>query len=238
MQRIFTRGPSPEEDDTDVQQPGEPAKEVELECMQPLPTPPQQQSAEPGQQEEELTEAVAASTLPPEVIQSYRASIRDLDPNIPIFTLRMEDMGDFDIHALFPDLLTYEPPNPSFNDPYFDELEYGRIVPISRLLSRRITFARPRQHSRKRKIDGQVVSIQDETDVNDVAPLLPRNERYDNTQLIPRKSLYMRITFAKEVLDLICHTSTVCSEKDKGFTGTTATSALATKCPANDFELV
>lgn len=139
-------------------------------------------------QPEGSTEAtVPPPTLPHEIVQKYRATIRDLDPNLPIVTLPVEEFGDFDIHSVFPDLLLYEPPNPNYNDPYFDEAEYGRIVAITKLATKKMTFKKNQRLSRKRDIDGMHVVVCDDEESKQEVRTLPRNERYDNTPLVSRK---------------------------------------------------
>lgn len=173
---LFDRAPSPDMNDladTNV-------SKMNVEPSQPtLPTPPQQQSTT----SENEPMAVEPSSLPQPIIQAYRTAIRDLDPNIPVYTLPIEDLGCFDIHTLFPDLLAYEPPNVSCDDPYFNELEYGRITGISQLSTRRIVIKKPTpQLSRKRNIDGEQITMPE--DKVEPASILPRHERYDQSPLV------------------------------------------------------
>lgn len=129
-----------------------------------------------------------AASLSSDIIQEYRNIVKESDPNMPILTLSIEDFGEFDASALFPDMLTYEPPNPNFNDTYFNESEYGRITPISKLVCQHITLKTPRRYSRKRTIDGNPIMYNDDTkDYNSEIKMLPRHERYDPTPLISRK---------------------------------------------------
>lgn len=131
------------------------------------------------------TPPVAPATLSPNVIQEYRDLFINFDPNMPIMTLSIEDMGDFDASALFPELLTFGPPDPLFEDTYFNELEYSKITPISKLIAKQITLKAPQRYSRKRDIDGNPIIIYDEN--RDDIKQLPRHERYDSTPLISRK---------------------------------------------------
>ncbi|CAO3597127.1 unnamed protein product [Absidia cylindrospora] len=75
-------------------------------------------------------------------------------------------------------LLPYEPPDPNAIDPYFNEVEYGRIVPITKLLSSK------KRGLRKRTIDGQSTSLRKPMDDYKVN-ILPNSERYDLTQSVP-----------------------------------------------------
>ncbi|KAI8137829.1 hypothetical protein BJV82DRAFT_583318 [Fennellomyces sp. T-0311] len=130
-----------------------------------------------------VTEQIESNTtLPQRVMQEYRTKVRTLDPNKSVITLPIEDFGEFDIHAVFPDLLCYEPPNPDFNDPYFDEAEYGRIVAITQLQTKRFVLKKRPRLSRKRNADGDQLIVPEEDDEIEVK-VLPRNERYDSTPL-------------------------------------------------------
>lgn len=127
-------------------------------------------------------------SLSSDIIQEYRNIMKDFDPNMSILTLSVEDFGEFDAGSLFPDILTYEPPNPNFNDLYFNELEYGKIVPLTKLIAQQITLKAPKRYSRKRTIDGHPIIYDDEVkDYKSEIKTLPRHERYDPTPLISRK---------------------------------------------------
>lgn len=130
------------------------------------------------------------SSLSTHIIQEYRDMIKNLDPNIPIMTLNVDKMGDFDATALFPDLLTFEPPQPQYNDLYFDETEFNRVTPISKLLTQHLTIKTNRRFSRKRDFEGNPVNFYDEPE--DEIKALPRLERYDSTAQVSCKvvSLY------------------------------------------------
>ncbi|CAO3653154.1 unnamed protein product [Mucor fragilis] len=128
------------------------------------------------------TPPIAPAALSPNVIQEYRDLFANSDPNMPIVTLSIEDMGEFDASALFPELLTFGPPDPLFEDTYFNELEYSRITPISKLIAKQINLKAPQRYSRKRDIDGNPIIIYD--DNKDDIKQLPRHERYDSTPLI------------------------------------------------------
>lgn len=121
------------------------------------------------------------------ILQNYRSKVMELDPNHTIVTLAMEDIGDFDIHSIFPDLLMYEPPNPDYDDPYFDEAEYGRIVAITKLMTNKIVLKKRQRLSRKRKINGEPVLIDEPEQEEESIKTLPRNERYDTSPLVSRK---------------------------------------------------
>ncbi|RCH79783.1 chromatin modification- protein VID21, partial [Rhizopus stolonifer] len=119
------------------------------------------------------------ANLSSEIIQNYRNIMKDYDPNMPIMTLPVEEFGEFDATVLFPDLLTYEPPNPQFNDLYFNEAEFGRITPISKLTTHQVHLKSPLSYSRKRDSRGNLIETQQE----EIKPL-PRHERYDNTPIV------------------------------------------------------
>lgn len=129
-----------------------------------------------------------AESLSSDIVQEYRNIIKDFDPNMPVLTLSIEDFGEFDAGALFPDMLTYEPPNPGFNDIYFNEIEYGKITAVTKLISQQTTLKAPKRYSRKRTIDGHPIIYDDEVkDYKSEIKTLPRHERYDPTPLISRK---------------------------------------------------
>jgi chromatin modification-related protein VID21 len=133
------------------------------------------------------TPNMATASLSSHIIQEYRTIMKNFDPQMPIMTLSPEEFGEFDANALFPDLLTYEPPNPNFHDVYFNELEYGKVTPISNLITEQISLKTPPRYSRKRDINGHPIKIVDDDSKNDIKPL-PRLERYDTTPLVSRKS--------------------------------------------------
>lgn len=123
-------------------------------------------------EEEEPQNSISA-----QVIGEYRTLIQVLSTDQTVLTL-LEDHDD--IISLFPELLLYTAPDADSigNDPYFDEAEYGRIVPF-KLSTQRILLEKP---SKKRNSDGQVIT-------DDNLKVLPRNERYDNTAQLSRKSI-------------------------------------------------
>lgn len=189
-QRSFEGVPSPAHDTPESSI--DAAEKMDTECTQPLPTPPQQQPSEIIiRQETETTENSSQSTLSQDMLQTYRNAIQTYDPNMPIFTLPMDELIDLNIHTLFPDLLMYEPPNDAFDDPYFNYAEYGRIVPVSKLSTCRVVVNKTPAMSRKRKVDGEQVSLPEEP-LPKVAAVLPRQGRYDTAPLVspvfaPRK---------------------------------------------------
>lgn len=189
-QRSFEGVPSPAHDTPESSV--DAAEKMDTECTQPLPTPPQQQPSEViVRQETETADNSSPSVLSQDILQTYRNAIQGLNPNMPIFTLPMDDITNLNIHTLFPDLLMYEPPSDAFDDPYFDDAEYGRIVPISKLSTCRVVVNKPPVISRKRKVDGEQIALPEEP-LPKVAAVLPRQGRYDNAPLIsplfaPRK---------------------------------------------------
>lgn len=163
------------------------------------------------------TPDIVPATLSPDVVQEYRNIIKNFDPNMPIMTLSIEDLGEFDASALFPELLTYGPPDSLFEDTYFNELEYNRITPISKLISKQITLKAPQRYSRKRDIDGNPIIIYDEN--QDEIKQLPRHERYDPTPLISRK--FVKHYNLKHVLTMNFY-SFICAKKTSRFACSTA----------------
>lgn len=131
--------------------------------------------------------AAAPETLSQQTIQTYRDKIINLKPDVPTFVLPVEDFGQFDVNAVFPDLLSYEPPKPDYNDPYFDEVEYGRIIAITNLSTNKIVLKKKPRLSKKRNFDGEQVPIYEKDDEENDVQVLPDKERYDTNPLLSRK---------------------------------------------------
>lgn len=115
---------------------------------EPPPSPPNDDPV-PTEHEKDSTDTqdeVAEPSLNNDSIQVIRNAVMNLDPNLACFVLSATGP---DSNSLFSDLLTYEPPNPAYDDPYFDEIEYGRIVPVSKL-----STCRPPLVGQKRKHTG------------------------------------------------------------------------------------
>lgn len=133
----------------------------------------------------------ATPSLSASLIEEYRAMVRDLDAGMPLFTLPVQDFGDYDAHTLFPDLLLYAPPNPDYDDPYFDEIEYNHIVPLSALVTRKIKLTSDSSHINshgKRAIDGEpILSPYSYTSKEKKIKTLPQLNRYDSAPLVSRK---------------------------------------------------
>lgn len=173
-------------------------EETEQVDTQPATEVKAEETAEPrnaimdGQviQTDAAAESSTAPTLSQEVVQNYRAIVRDLDGNIPIVSLPVEEFGSFDINAVFPDLLQYEPPNPDYDDPYFDEAEYGRIVAITKLATTKYIIKKRQRLTRKRDIDGNQLPTQVDEEEEEEVRVLPRHDRYDTTPLISRKYIW------------------------------------------------
>jgi hypothetical protein len=162
--------------EADVENPlkSDPMMGVNTEPLEPsMPTTPR--------------EASPIASLSTHIIQEYRDMIKHMDPNMPIMSLNVDKMGDFDASALFPDLLMFEAPQPQYNDLYLNEAEYSRITPITKLITQQITLKIPQQYSRKRDIDGNLIQFHDNHQKDQIKPL-PRLERYDSTFNISRKS--------------------------------------------------
>ncbi|KAI9310322.1 hypothetical protein BX666DRAFT_1280241 [Dichotomocladium elegans] len=161
-----------------------PPQQLLVADLEPVGTPVDLPSV-PCEEDNDATLVAAAQAA----IQAYRSAILALDPNIPIFSFPLEG-PPLDINILFPDLLAFEPPNPVHDDVYFNELEYGRINPISSLSTKKMILKKSGIRSaaaaipylsRKRKIDGEQINICPFMDQDNqrLAPRLPRNERYD-----------------------------------------------------------
>jgi hypothetical protein len=132
------------------------------------------------------TPNLTTTSLSSHIIQEYRTIMKDFDPLMPIMTLSIEEFGELDASTLFPDLLTYEPPNPNFHDVYFNELEYGKVTPISKLITKQVSLKAPLRYSRKRDINGHPIKIVDDQCKDDIKSL-PRHERYSTTAVVSRK---------------------------------------------------
>lgn len=170
--------------DADVDHPlkSDPMMGVNEEQLEPsLPTTPKESSP--------------VATLSNHIIQEYRNIIKNMDPNIPILSFSDDRMSEFDATALFPDLLTYEPPQPHYNDLYLNELEFAKVTPISKLLTQQVTLKTPQRYSHKRDIDGNLINYPENTDnlKNQIKPL-PRLERYDSTNHISRKTPFLSLS--------------------------------------------
>ncbi|KAF7724690.1 chromatin modification- protein VID21 [Apophysomyces ossiformis] len=129
-------------------------------------------------------EPEAMPTLSLETIEKIRTAVKTLSLDVPTLVLSDEEFADFNVDTVFPELLLYEPPKPDANDPYFDESEYGRIVPISKLSTRKLKFKKPQRLSRKRTADGQQIVIYEEEEDKKDIKVLPRHERYDTAPLL------------------------------------------------------
>lgn len=132
--------------------------------------------------EEEEDDDELQTSISSQLIQDYRTLLQFLHPDQTV--VQLFDESD-DIISLFPDLLLYTAPDRDSigNDPYFDEIEYGRILPF-KLSTQRIVL---QKRTRKRNQDGQhvyhIVPDQEEEGVK----ILPRHERYDNSPQLSRK---------------------------------------------------
>lgn len=156
------------------------------------PTPEQdvegeeEEENEEEEEDEEEEEEEPEQSISSQLMQDYRTLIQFLNPDQTILTLLDEQD---DILSLFPELLLYTAPDRDSigNDPYLDEIEYGRIVPF-KLSTQRIVL---QKKTRKRNADGQhtyhIVPDQPEESVK----LLPKHERYDTTPQLSRKCIYI-----------------------------------------------
>lgn len=140
-----------------------------------------------GVQSETLDDEPSTPTTPiaSHIIQEYRTILKEADPDIPVLTLSLDSLSPA---ALFPDLLLYEPPHSEFNDVYFNEIEYNKITPISKWMTRLMNLKTHKRYIRKQKANGDPVWFLEEEKPK--AEQLPRFERYDTTPLISRKCTF------------------------------------------------
>lgn len=120
----------------------------------------------------------------PNLWNEFKASILNLDVDNPIFVLPIDTLVDMDLSTLFPELPLYEAPQPNDADAYIDELEYGRVVPITRFISKKTVIKKKLPPVRKRTADEAFMQVDD--DQEEVAQL-PKHEKYDSTQYLSRK---------------------------------------------------
>lgn len=136
------------------------------------------------------TTTMASSVMPPppspNVWNEYRASILNLDPDYPIYLLPFDTLGDLEISSLFPELPLYEAPQPNDTDAYIDELEYGRVVPITKFISQKTVIKKKIPPTRKRTAEE---AFPDTDEQQEDVPLLPKHDKYDSTQYLSRKIL-------------------------------------------------
>jgi len=133
----------------------------------------------------ETTSTASVSTMPPppspNIWNEYKTSILNLDPDNPIFLLPIDTLSDLEISSLFPDLPLYEPPQPNDTDAYIDELEHGRVIPITKFISEKIVIKRKTPPSRKRTSEE---AFSDTDEQQEDVPLLPKHDKYDSTQYL------------------------------------------------------
>lgn len=132
-------------------------------------------------------DAVAPQALSQQTVQTYRDKVIKLKPDVPTLVLPVEEFGEFDINSVFPDLLAYEPPKPDYNDPYFDEAEYGRIIAITNLSTNKILLKKKPKLSKKRNFDGVQIPIYEKDEEENEVQVLPDKDRYDPNPLLSRK---------------------------------------------------
>ncbi|KAI8344610.1 hypothetical protein BC941DRAFT_13442 [Chlamydoabsidia padenii] len=138
----------------------------------PSTTPDDEETGDPQQQ---------VTTAAWELL--YQQLIKDCDPYHTVVTLPMENFEHLDITSLISDRLIYAPPDPNMNDPYFNEAEYGRIVPVTKLSTLKLRPGiRGKYNPRKRTIDGQLMDF---VKVEDAVETLPDHDRYDTTLISP-----------------------------------------------------
>ncbi|RUP11987.1 hypothetical protein BC936DRAFT_139874 [Jimgerdemannia flammicorona] len=135
----------------------------------------------------------------PNLIHQYRSAIVDLQSDKTIFMLTaMADVMLLDPQSLFPDLPMYEPPKPEDNDAYWDEVEFGRVVPITKFIARKaVRREEPAIAGKKRRRpedwdDGNMDAEEERLRDEPVKPLASFM-RYDTAPLIspifaPKKS--------------------------------------------------
>lgn len=143
----------------------------------------------------------ASSTMPPppspNLWNEFKTAILAMDPDNPIFALPIEGTTDFDLSTLFPELPLYEPPQPNDADAYIDELEYGRVVPVTKFISQKMNIKKKVPPSRKRTAEEAFV---DSDILSENVPQLPKHEKYDNTQYLSRMYSLIAVFFKGVVM--------------------------------------
>lgn len=179
----------------------------------------------------ETTSTASVSTMPPppspNIWNEYKTSILNLDPDNPIFLLPIDTLSDLEISSLFPDLPLYEPPQPNDTDAYIDELEHGRVIPITKFISEKIVIKRKTPPSRKRTSEE---AFSDTDEQQEDVPLLPKHDKYDSTQYLSRK-MKLAIRSAIMVYHILTFSppSIVCTSKSQRHTCHSATHTTTTK---------
>jgi chromatin modification-related protein VID21 len=120
----------------------------------------------------------------PNLWNEFKTSILNLDVDNPIFVLPIDTLVDMDLTTLFPELPLYEAPQPNDADAYIDELEYGRVVPITKFISQKTVIKKKSPPTRKRT--AEEAFMQEDDDQEDV-PQLPKHDKYDTAQYLSRK---------------------------------------------------
>jgi chromatin modification-related protein VID21 len=147
----------------------------------------EQLDTQTSSQENQPSALSASSTMPPppspNIWNEFKTAILAMDPDNPIYALPIDGTTDFDISSLFPELPLYEPPQPNDADAYIDELEYGRVVPITKFISQKMSIKKKAPPSKKRTAEE---AFSDTGSSQEDVPQLPKHEKYDNTQYLSR----------------------------------------------------
>ncbi|KAI9284069.1 hypothetical protein BC943DRAFT_353222 [Umbelopsis sp. AD052] len=117
----------------------------------------------------------------PNLWNEFKTSILNLDIDNPIFVLPIDTLVDMDLTTLFPELPLYEAPQPNDADAYIDELEYGRVVPITKFISQKTVIKKKLPPTRKRTAEEAFMQM--ELDQEEV-PQLPKHDKYDTAQYL------------------------------------------------------
>jgi hypothetical protein len=132
----------------------------------------------------------------PNLWNEFKTSILNLDVDNPIFVLPIDTLVDMDLSTLFPELPLYEAPQPNDADAYIDELEYGRVVPITKFISKKTVIKKKLPPVRKRTADQAFMQVDD--DQEEVAQL-PKHDKYDSTQYLSRKRFAISYIYSTSI---------------------------------------
>jgi hypothetical protein len=182
--------------------------------------------------ESDMPTATSAMPPPPSpnVWNEFKTSILNLDADNPIFVLSIDTLVDMDLSTLFPELPLYEAPQPNDADAYIDELEYGRVVPITKFISQKTVIKKKSPPTRKRTAEEAFMNVDEE---QDEVPQLPKHDKYDTSQYLSRKSLVATVHYCQFynrtwILIACFFFSVVCTTQSQGYTcHTTADSTTA-----------
>lgn len=187
------------------------------------------------------------SSMPPPVspnlIHQYRSTIIDLQADTTVFMLAaVVDVTLLDPQSLFPDLPLYEPPKPEDNDAYWDEVEFSRVVPITKFIARKaVKREEPVGIGKKRRRpedwDDTYVDAEEDRSREEPVKLSQGASRSDATPLISRE--YHLSSLIIQAINLFSHVFIVlfCGESGYFRTEESKGSSWPTDLPASTTEL-